>query len=36
MMRAFIALALASTASAWWKDEDTHTRGEVSFRGRGL
>ena len=27
-----LALGLASTASAWWKDEDTKTRGDVSSR----
>jgi hypothetical protein len=30
MMRPLVLLALSSTASAWWKDEDTKTRGEVS------
>ena len=28
-MRGLSLLALTCTASAWWKDEDTHTRGEV-------
>ncbi len=30
MMRGLAMLAMASTASAWWKDQDTKTRGEVS------
>ncbi len=29
-MRGLCLLALSCTASAWWKDEDTRTRGEVS------
>jgi hypothetical protein len=33
MMRGLAMLAMVGSASAWWKDQDTKTRGEVSAGG---